>query len=347
MMLSPSSTLLSATVGNVFTHFGLRRLPPDRSEWPVELREVVIKQFLACLPVFVNDYKPLGFDAAAPSEQKLVEVLSQAVHSKKVLWPSAPRPFRLYTNSPVTTVVDLSSSVGHILARAEGRWGAASLARGWSPDGEAAYCLVCYGHVVQIVHDALEAIPPRTVNVTRTTGVNHGGLAFGSTIAGEGLLKEQVRAVRLQDSIWAWPDFDGEFPEPMRTQDAHGVWSGQLHGHCAEDVSWIALRIRWLLLAAEAFGITIHSLSISIKSLAKTNPETERSYFQDLQDLTSEPQFWTLLAKARALRVCCGNCQELVQQLIPEFAFVDIAKSQLERRKRDAISWQSRWGAGR
>ncbi|KAJ7227596.1 hypothetical protein B0H12DRAFT_1240511 [Mycena haematopus] len=44
-----------------------------------ELREVVIKHFLASLPVFIDDYKPLRFNAAAPSEQKLVEVLSQAV----------------------------------------------------------------------------------------------------------------------------------------------------------------------------------------------------------------------------------------------------------------------------
>lgn len=108
------------------------------------------------------------------------------------------------------------------------------------------------------------------------------------------------------------------------------------------------LRIRWLLLAAEAFGITIHSLSISVRRLAGTNPETERSYFQDLHDVKNEAQFWTLLAKARALQVCCNNCKELVQQLIPEFAFVDVAKVQLERRRRDAISWfERRWGDSR
>jgi hypothetical protein len=94
--------------------------------------------------------------------------------------------------------------------------------------------------VVQIIHDALQVIPPHTVNVTRVTGTAHGGLAFGSTIAGGGLLKDQVRVVRLQDSILAWPDFDGQFPEPMRTQDMYGLWSGQLHAHCAEDVAWIA-----------------------------------------------------------------------------------------------------------
>jgi hypothetical protein len=91
--------------------------------------------------------------------------------------------------------------------------------------------------VVQIIHDALQVIPPHTVNVTRANGVAHGGLAFGSTIAGGGLLKDQARVVRLQDSILAWPDFDGKFREPMRTQDIYGVWSGQLHAHCAEYVT--------------------------------------------------------------------------------------------------------------
>ncbi|KAJ6487031.1 hypothetical protein C8R45DRAFT_930591 [Mycena sanguinolenta] len=307
-------------------------------------------QFLTYLPVFVDEFKPLGFQAATPSEQGLVKVLSRAIHSrsKQVLWPSAPQPFQLYPNSPITSVVALSSTVGHVLARAEGRWGATSLARGWSPDGEAAYRLVCYGNVVQIIHNALHVIPPHTVNVTRAAGAAHGGLAFGSTIAGRGPLKEQVRVVRLQDSILAWPDFDAQFPEPMRTQNMYGVWSGQLHAHCAEAAAWIAVRIRWLLLAAEAFGITIHSLSISVRRLAETNPKTERSYFQDLHDIKNEAQFWTLLAKARALQVCCHNCKEFVQQLIPDFTFVDVANVQLEWRRRDAISWfERRWGASR
>ncbi|KAJ7674219.1 hypothetical protein B0H14DRAFT_2656795 [Mycena olivaceomarginata] len=144
--------------------------------------------------------------------------------------------------------------------------------------------------------DALQATPRYTVNVTRATGVARGTLAFGSTIAGEpGLLKDQVRLVRLQDSIRAWPDFDGQFPEPMRIQDIYGVWRAQ------------------------------------------TNPETERSYFEDLHDIKNEAQFWTLLAKARAL-----------QHLIPEFAFLDVAKVQLEQGKRDAMSWfERRWGTSR
>ncbi|KAJ7312513.1 hypothetical protein DFH08DRAFT_973582 [Mycena albidolilacea] len=181
------------------------------------------------------------------------------------------------------------------LSSAEGRWGTASLVRGWSPDGEAADRLVCYGNIVQIIHDALQATPRYTVNVTRATGVARGTLAFGSTIAGEpGLLRDQVRLVRLQDSIRAWPDFDGQFPEPMRYK------------------IYTEVRVRWLLLAAEAFGIKIHSLSISVQFLAQTNPETERSYFEDLHDIKNEAQFWTLLAKARALQVSCENCKEFI-----------------------------------
>jgi hypothetical protein len=88
-------------------------------------------------------------------------------------------------------------------------------------------------------------------------------------------------------------------------------------------------------------------LSISVRRLAETNPESERSYFQDLHDTKNEAQFWTLLAKARALQVCCDNCKEFVQQLIPAFAFVDVAKVQLERRRRDAISWSERRCASR
>ncbi|KAF8174307.1 hypothetical protein K438DRAFT_1771664 [Mycena galopus ATCC 62051] len=46
---------------------------------------------------------------------------------------------------------------------------------------------------------------PYTVNMTRATGMTHGGLAFGSTIAGPpGLRKEQVRLIRLQDSTTAF-----------------------------------------------------------------------------------------------------------------------------------------------
>jgi hypothetical protein len=72
------------------------------------------------------------------------------------------------------------------------------------------------------------------------------------------------------------------------------------------------VRVRWLLLAAEAFGIKIHSLSISVQFLAQTNPETECSYFEDLHDIKNEAQFWTLLAKARALQVSCENCKEFI-----------------------------------
>ncbi|KAJ7796732.1 hypothetical protein B0H14DRAFT_3887434 [Mycena olivaceomarginata] len=328
-MLPPSPSFLSAITVNVCREFRLTRLP-NPSHWSPELREAVINKFLEYLPVFVDDYKPSGFLAATSSEQELVKVISQAIGSRQVLWPSAPHPFQLYSNSPITSAVDLSSTLGE----AEGRWGAASLARGWSPDGEAAYRLVCYGNVVEIIHNALQATPPYIVNVTRATGLARGGLAFGSTIAGgPGLLKDRTRLVRLQDSIRAWPDFDGQFPEPMRIR-GRGVWRGFASG------GYYSRR--------EAFGIKIHSLSISVQFLAQTNPEAERSYFEDLHDIENEGQFWTLLAKAKALRVCCENCEEFIQHLIPEFAFVDVAKVQLERRKRDAMSWfERRWSASR
>jgi hypothetical protein len=95
-MLPPSPTFLSAILGNVYNQFGLTRLP-DTSIWSSELREAVINkvcllnldlevfglynswQFLTYLPVFVDDYKPLGFQAATPSEQGLVKVLSQSM----------------------------------------------------------------------------------------------------------------------------------------------------------------------------------------------------------------------------------------------------------------------------
>jgi hypothetical protein len=65
----------------------------------------------------------------------------------------------------------LKSRSGHLFARGEGRWGAASSARGWSRDSEAAYRLVCYGYAVQILHDALEVRLPHTVNLGLLGGV--------------------------------------------------------------------------------------------------------------------------------------------------------------------------------
>jgi hypothetical protein len=95
-MLPPNPTFLSAVVGNIYSQFGLTQLP-DPSQRSPELREAVINkvcllhldlevfgpynswQFLAYLPVFVDEYKPLGFQAATPSEQGLVKVLSRAM----------------------------------------------------------------------------------------------------------------------------------------------------------------------------------------------------------------------------------------------------------------------------
>ncbi|KAJ7118111.1 hypothetical protein C8R44DRAFT_738069 [Mycena epipterygia] len=311
---------------------------------------------------FSYQNRPLGYHNMERTEWTLTKAVCRSIQEGRANWSDRPIPIRLYPTSGITNIVDTAGAIGALIGRAEQRrCDGAPPNLSWSLDAQFAQRLQSYAGVLHIIYTCLKHNPPATVNVSWSCGARK-DLAFGSTIGGRRGAKEKVRQVRLSDLHRAFPDilefpepvrfsklvarnilqssvdvleysteFHGYsrifseaqiiFKTPLKKPLRKKIM-GVRRGHCAENVAWVALRIREV---TENDPTRISTLALTVRKLIAVNARTGNTFLYDLIMCRRETDYWAVMKLADALRACCENCVAFVPMLVPPSSVRDVA----------------------